>query len=756
MTTIAERPASLGPAAGIELVGPIPGTGYRGGAALVRRADGQLVRLGPLLYALLECLEGDCDRTTVAAEMSRRLGRSVSEDNVDQLAHKLAEQGLLAGHEHKAPPRPNPLLALRWKVLVTNTTITRRLTAPFAWLFHPVLMWPALVAFGAVCWFVLFDKGLASATAQAFSSPGLLLLVFVVAMLSAGWHEFGHAAACKYGGATPSGMGAGLYIVFPAFYTDVTDAYRLNRRGRLRVDFGGLYFNALVAVATTAVWFVVRRDALLLLVAMQLLQMARQLSPVIRADGYHILADATGVPDLYAHLGPTLRRLVPGRHREPSALTGRTRALVSVWVLVIVPVLASLAVGAVVLLPRLATNAWESGHHIAASIPHDAASGHVLGVLASLLRLLALALPVLGSALVAARLTQTMGRRALVWSRHRPLRRAAVAVAAALVCAGLAWAWWPSGQYRPVRANDRGTIGSLVHLIGAPRSVGTQHAVVPRARPVLALVMVPRGGVSARHPEFALLPGAAGAPPRAVLSDGHASVTFPFQIPARPTGPGDTQAVAVNTRDGGVVYDVEYALVTVNDGAPVTATDSAYAFASCRGCTTVAVSFQVVLVVGQSDRITPVNEAGALNYQCPACTTTALADQLVITLSRQPTPQLQAQLQAALAKLGAIRQLGSGATPAQVEAAVTAVQQEVDSALASSGLETSATAEPSAASSPSESTTGSGAPATAPGASASATDGSATPQPTPTDSATSTDSPSPSPSASPSGSQSSG
>ena len=54
-----------------------------------------------------------------------------------------------------------------------------------------------------------------------------------------------------------------------------------------------------------------RADALLLLIALQLLEMVKQLSPVIRADGYHILSDATGVPDLYAHIGPTLRRLLP-------------------------------------------------------------------------------------------------------------------------------------------------------------------------------------------------------------------------------------------------------------------------------------------------------------------------------------------------------------------------------------------------------------------------------------------------------------
>ena len=163
--------------------------------------------------------------------------------------------------------------------------------------------------------------------------------MFALGVVSAGFHELGHAAAARYGGATPGGMGMGLYLVWPAFYTDVTDAYRLPKRDRLRVDLAGLYFNAVVAVVTMAVWLVVRSDALLLLVALQVLQMVKQLSPVIRADGYHILSDATGVPDLYAHMGPTLRRLLPGRRREPSALTGRARLLVTVWVLIVVPVL---------------------------------------------------------------------------------------------------------------------------------------------------------------------------------------------------------------------------------------------------------------------------------------------------------------------------------------------------------------------------------------------------------------------------------
>jgi putative peptide zinc metalloprotease protein len=146
--------------------------------------------------------------------------------------------------------------------------------------------------------------------------------------------------------------------------------------------------------------------------------------------------------------------------------------------------------------------------------------------------------------------------------------------------------------------------------------------------------------------------------------------------------------VATNTTDGGVAYDVAYALVTVTGGADVTNTNSAYALAHCKACTTVAVSFQLVLIVGTSKVIAPINAAGALNYNCPACVTTALADQIVVTLKAQPSQQLLDTLTADLKQLNALPALGAAGTPSAVAAEVSTVQKEIDSALQSSGLET--------------------------------------------------------------------
>src|SRR3954471_13739835 len=112
-TEIFEAPVStaLARAEGVKLLGDVHGSGYENGAALVRRADGQMVQLGPLMYALLESVDGQRTNSELASILRDRLGRACDEEHVHALAEKLAAQGLLAGSEDKAPPRRNPLLA---------------------------------------------------------------------------------------------------------------------------------------------------------------------------------------------------------------------------------------------------------------------------------------------------------------------------------------------------------------------------------------------------------------------------------------------------------------------------------------------------------------------------------------------------------------------------------------------------------------------------------------------------------------------
>src|SRR6202044_2816579 len=87
----------------------------------------------------------------------------------------------------------------------------------------------------------------------------------------------------------------------------VTDSYRLSRTGRLRTDLGGLYFNAVFMLALAGLYVATTNQVLLLVIALTHLEMLEQLLPFVRFDGYFILSDLVGVPDLFARIGPVVR-----------------------------------------------------------------------------------------------------------------------------------------------------------------------------------------------------------------------------------------------------------------------------------------------------------------------------------------------------------------------------------------------------------------------------------------------------------------
>jgi putative peptide zinc metalloprotease protein len=671
------RPPVPSPAAGVELFGETPGSGYREPPSLARRSDGQTIQLTPLLYEVLRAIDGTRDYHQVAAVVSERIGRTASAADVLFLAEaKLRPLGLLRGHDGSEPElqKANPLLALSCKFVISNPDLTRRITRPFAALFRPSIVLFVFAAFLYATWWAFFEQGIAPSIHQAFYEPHLLLLVFALTLVSAGFHEFGHAAACRYGGATPGAMGFGLYLIWPAFYTDVTDSYRLGRGGRLRVDLGGLYFNMVFAVATFAVWSWLRADALLLLIVAQVLQMSRQLAPLVRFDGYHILADLTGVPDLFAHIKPTLLGLLPSRWRggQHQALKPWARIVVTLWVLVVVPLLLVMLAMIVMILPRLAATAWDSLGVQWEVLGRNWAEGDFANVGIRVLSMISLALPVLMVSYLLGRVGRRMATKLWRATDGSTANRVMAGVGVAAILAAVALAWWQQGQFTPIEADEEGTFADLFDFGGLPgpelvraetvapqaggaaafattqtthplQLVGAARTVGP---PRLGFVLVPADQPAGEATAWLVDPEAGTQDVPAVGDQqpgGGEDWPFPWYAPP-PTAEGDNRAMVVNTEDGSTAYDVALAFVWVTDGGPVDERNEAFAYASCTDCTSVAVAFQTIFIIGHADVITPVNTAVAANYACTSCTTHALAVQLVVTLIEEPSEEVLSEL----------------------------------------------------------------------------------------------------------------
>lgn len=147
---------------------------------------------------------------------------------------------------------------------------------------------------------------------------------------------------------------------------------------------------------------------------------------------------------------------------------------------------------------------------------------------------------------------------------------------------------------------------------------------------------------------------------------------------------GSNAAQAINEKDGSSLFDVAFEVRRVSSGV-VDQTNSAVAYSSCESCQTVAIAFQIVLVSGSPDTVTPTNLAVALNEECTTCQTIALAYQFVfgtgepLEFTKEGRDRLK-EIRKGLKALGE-----EGLTPDEIRAGAQQLADEV-SLLLSTGL----------------------------------------------------------------------
>ena len=454
-------------AQGVELLGEYEGSGFKEAPYLARRADGQTIQLSRLLYAVAEACDGRRTYDEIAAVASERFGRRLSARNAKTLVdEKLNALGIVVNHDGTQPvlSKPDSLLALNLRKGVVSPRAVKAMTTVFYPFFLPPVVIAAVAALGALDWWLFVEHGVAQGVRDTVMQPSLFLAMMGLVVVSAFFHEVGHATGLRYGGGEPGVMGAGIYLVFPAFFTDVTDAYRLSKGGRLRTDLGGLYFNGLFMLGTYGAYFLTGFEPLLFLILVQHIEMAHQLLPFLRLDGYYVVADAVGVPDLFTRIGPILKSMLPGRGGDPrvTALKRWVRVFVTLWVLVVVPFLLFNLVLLLVHLPRLLATGMESLSKNGGAARAALSDGNVVGALGGAIQLLVLVLPFAGIAYTLAKVGWRVGRRSWAWSADSYRKRGIVLAGGTALVALLAWAWLPGKQYAPIREGERGTFGDYV------------------------------------------------------------------------------------------------------------------------------------------------------------------------------------------------------------------------------------------------------------------------------------------------------
>ena len=381
--------------------------------------------------------------------------------------------------------------------------------------------------------------------------------------------------------------------------------------------------------------------------ATQILQMVRQLMPMVRFDGYHVLADVTGVPDLFQRIKPTLLGLLPWRWTDPEAAAaqalgpGRGHRL---------------GAGHGAAAGVLPGSPWCSRSRACSAPPGTTAGssrpcsptacphGDIAGAAVRVLAITCIALPVLGIFYILLRLVarqfatgpvaKTRGRPLQRGHRHRRRRRRSRRPGLGLVARRRDLPPGPALRARHPGRRGHGVFPAAF-TGAASRGPGGQdgdglaagRTAHPRRSRSWRWSWSPRactsdtsrsGDAAARHRGYS---APAAAP----------SWVFPFDQPGRARGrrqPGPRGQHHGRLR--GLRRRLRPGLGRRR--RDVGHRNEAYAFASCTDCAAVAVGFQVVLIVGQADVVVPENLSAAANYNCVRCLTYALASQLVLTL----------------------------------------------------------------------------------------------------------------------------
>ncbi len=117
-------------------------------------------------------------------------------------------------------------------------------------------------------------------------------------------HEFGHAFMAKRAGCRVQSMGVAFMVLLPMFYTDVSDAWRVNdRRARLLIGAGGVLAELLLACIALLAWSLLpdgpgRTAAFMLASATWITTLVVNLNPFMRFDGYFLISDFWEVDNL--------------------------------------------------------------------------------------------------------------------------------------------------------------------------------------------------------------------------------------------------------------------------------------------------------------------------------------------------------------------------------------------------------------------------------------------------------------------------
>ncbi|MGQ9575611.1 MAG: HlyD family efflux transporter periplasmic adaptor subunit [Thermoguttaceae bacterium] len=184
----------------------------------------------------------------------------------------------------------------------------------FAWLYPKVKWFFSPLAVGLCMAVILaalllvaveFDVFLSKLpTFRDFFTPANAFWLAVTLAVTKILHEFGHGLMCKHFRGECHELGIMILVLTPCLYCNVSDSWMLpNKWHRAAIGLAGIYVEVVLASIATFVWWFTEPGLLnnLCLNTMFIASVSTILfngNPLLRYDGYYVLADLLEIPNL--------------------------------------------------------------------------------------------------------------------------------------------------------------------------------------------------------------------------------------------------------------------------------------------------------------------------------------------------------------------------------------------------------------------------------------------------------------------------
>jgi putative peptide zinc metalloprotease protein len=256
---------------------------------LVDDKNGNYVRLSPSAYWLFRAVETGMSFEALAQTLNtRQHAPSVSPGQLREAYGRIREKL----HTLEGKSTKNILPFGFWlRIPMIPRALVIRISKALSFFYQP--WWAAMMlSLIAVSGLDLWKQGIFRA------SQSDLLAAYGIYLISLAVHEFGHTSACVAFGAEPKEIGFTVYLIYPAFYSDVSSCWRLGRWKRVIVDLGGFYFQLCLGSVFLLAYHWTGWNPLRVTEVIILYTAVFSLNPIFKFDGYWMLTDMLGVTNL--------------------------------------------------------------------------------------------------------------------------------------------------------------------------------------------------------------------------------------------------------------------------------------------------------------------------------------------------------------------------------------------------------------------------------------------------------------------------